>query len=1736
MLQNYFLRIALLVTLCIGHSYVLNAQCAAGCSRTTQYKLNEVVICHKGDCGEDGTFSFSRSASLFTTVTFQTEGIPFCIDPSDKFHIDFGDGNGFQLTNGLTTFVINYPTPKPSDPSANIKTIKIRKGASGVVFETKFMIKSPTGQYYSPDFVKRIDSKTAFNPATELGVGVTANMFPSNGAKYLANAPGVGHAYVRCSPQNDQKIKKPVIFVDGIDFGSEDKNFHDPALGAGKTDQNVIRHGVTGWDIFIMGAEDGFSEAEPNAREDFREYPNVFEQLWADGYDVIFLDFAEGATWIQKNAQVLQALILWVNEEKTKNDSNAENIIVGPSMGGQVARVALAEMERQNIPHCTKMYISFDSPHQGAHIPLGLQSIAWAAYDSNFSCDRWAKLNQPAARQLLTYHLANEMGTNRIQMSKTLIEPPINTGPLPILVKASQEENKTFNNPNDGGIIRAAYVNYLNTIGYPKQTNNLAIADGNINGLKQAANNGDKLFDGNIHITNNASMVINALQGLGQALPFPLSTIQPKFTISPSAVDELNMGAVVVGLQALNTLPIISTYATLNNSVDNNKKRVIDLKVYALPGTNNAEGTFNLHGGAIAAQGDFLHLNFDPTRGNNTIFEWSLPENAKRPSNYFKYHAKINPTATAAYLNLDNVPGAGRSDLIGIEDILNEEGKIKALGVNFAATQFNTQLHRSPLNFISTFSALDVQEPMTNVSLNSPIKPKIDNNPLIIPFERHYGPAITPNLNHVEVDVPMRNQVMAWLKDYEADDLLLVGDLPNNGKQVYNFGLWRKRVPSTNIYSTGELRVNNDGATAFVNEGVTTKTAFEVWLSGCSGSTVNIEEGGKFIIGADTDSKKGIVHVPNGSRINVQGGTLKLQKGSELLLENNNGNTNLYLQSGITELYQDSKIIAEKGAKMTVVGTSRLTLYNTAQIIVQNGGTLDISGGTITLLDESRVVIAAGATCMIRRSAYLHLRQNANFVVEAGAMVTISDDAEVLIENESKIMSQGEVVFTGQSKTTLGNAATIVAQAKGKVMFMSGSLRTTGDSRLMAQESSTLHFTAGTAISMRHLSDMFIEQKAKISFDGPVRITGDTSLNQTISHNPLIVKGYIEMNRSVRFFGAAHFELFGARTKGKRFHVIGEGGNIRNPNSPPRIMIRLVEGSAFFPRVEEDFILERGQVFYENESTIDISESGTANAIFNNVNFKGHKNGQSTVALNSWLTMPRILDISACEFEDLDNCINIYMDNAGQAAPAININTTRFLEYRAGALSARRINNINIKDSYFSTSLENSLYSGTGDSYYASAINLTEINRLSFAILDNTFIEHNVTWDIYPKWFNGELQSTNYEPFTNYTDDTDPPIESRQMLRGEEYSWLINLNGVANFHVINGSRITGGYYGILGRLALRDGSPIMTNIHINKSRIDNNFVGINLTGTPTPIDRNGDLIVGGGLSFRCSSLDDNVFGVFGRNIFVDANTTTQDGVNTFGVKTNLAKQFGKYFVIGYHDTINMRGALPPTNGLKMPNNLWLNDLPEPIKNHTLTVFGGLQYCEIDYIPTAQVANCDPAELQDVDAIVSDMDDDASATVQINGEPYAMMSDYMKGMIHNKNQDLEATHTAMRHIMNVPYEVVAASTNPLVKQLYNMAWTFVPRNTLGDAGNSRIQATPKTIGIYPNPADDYLYFDLPNNGNYEVILTDILGHQAIKTNITQGQNLDTESLHEGIYQVSIRKDDTLLHSTKIIILH
>jgi hypothetical protein len=189
-----------------------------------------------------------------------------------------------------------------------------------------------------------------------------------------------GNAYYLPSGTFD----KPFIFVEGIDFSY----YHD-----------AERNGSLGWCQFTSGNTD------PNYDYWFLfNLRNLLTDLREQGFDIIMLDFYDGAGDITRSSALTQHLIRMVNASKV---GDHPNVLSGASMGGIVTRHALCTMENQNEQHCTGLWVSLDSPHSGANIPLALQQMIYhlsgQPQAASFINDM---LSRPAARQLLhiQYH------------------------------------------------------------------------------------------------------------------------------------------------------------------------------------------------------------------------------------------------------------------------------------------------------------------------------------------------------------------------------------------------------------------------------------------------------------------------------------------------------------------------------------------------------------------------------------------------------------------------------------------------------------------------------------------------------------------------------------------------------------------------------------------------------------------------------------------------------------------------------------------------------------------------------------------------------------------------------------------------------------------------------------------------------------------------------------------------------------------------------------------------------------------------------------------------------------------------------------------------------------------------------------------------------------------------------------------------------------------------------------
>ncbi|MFI5918394.1 esterase/lipase family protein [Streptomyces anulatus] len=169
-----------------------------------------------------------------------------------------------------------------------------------------------------------------------------------------------GFAWVFPGEGNNGNLVRPVILADGFN------------LGRSKLD--VLYHGL----------ESG-------------GFPFISE-LRRRGRDVILLGFEERSASILDNAEAALAVILRTSAEQL---GDARLVVGGFSMGGIVTRYALAKMERQRMDHRTALYFSYDSPHRGASIPVGVQAFShFIPFPNDFS----RQMNSPAARQMLWQH------------------------------------------------------------------------------------------------------------------------------------------------------------------------------------------------------------------------------------------------------------------------------------------------------------------------------------------------------------------------------------------------------------------------------------------------------------------------------------------------------------------------------------------------------------------------------------------------------------------------------------------------------------------------------------------------------------------------------------------------------------------------------------------------------------------------------------------------------------------------------------------------------------------------------------------------------------------------------------------------------------------------------------------------------------------------------------------------------------------------------------------------------------------------------------------------------------------------------------------------------------------------------------------------------------------------------------------------------------------------------------
>ncbi|TGN77765.1 hypothetical protein E5083_11120 [Streptomyces bauhiniae] len=211
----------------------------------------------------------------------------------------------------------------------------------------------------------------------ERGVGeftLTGPLTTAPPAGYTAPEPdekwtlrgGFAHVY---HGERNQGIVRPVIMADGFNLG--------------KSDLTWLYAGLD------------------------RDFPFLTE-LRRRGRDVILVGFDERSASVLDNARTVTEAVLRTIAQRL---GDTRLMVGGFSMGGLVSRYALAKMEHDRMDHQTGVYFSYDTPHRGAYIPIGLQAFAHFIPVPN---DFARQMNSPAARQMLWRHYDAMTGQNGI--------------------------------------------------------------------------------------------------------------------------------------------------------------------------------------------------------------------------------------------------------------------------------------------------------------------------------------------------------------------------------------------------------------------------------------------------------------------------------------------------------------------------------------------------------------------------------------------------------------------------------------------------------------------------------------------------------------------------------------------------------------------------------------------------------------------------------------------------------------------------------------------------------------------------------------------------------------------------------------------------------------------------------------------------------------------------------------------------------------------------------------------------------------------------------------------------------------------------------------------------------------------------------------------------------------------------------------------------------------------------
>ncbi|NRB40827.1 MAG: hypothetical protein HRU20_20540 [Pseudomonadales bacterium] len=170
---------------------------------------------------------------------------------------------------------------------------------------------------------------------------------------------------------------------------------------------------------------------------------------------------------VQDYSLQIQRLLEALNRHRAAIKKPSPMVLVGFSLGGVAARHALTSMEKVAVKHHVGLYISYDAPHAGVHVPQSLQFIVPIL-------DQYVDEIEPWSRGIsLAFALPMREVKKTFNDARTALQSFNNTA-----YNSAVYRQLLLNNINTDGQPFTDFYNQMQALGYPQHSRNIAVANG----------------------------------------------------------------------------------------------------------------------------------------------------------------------------------------------------------------------------------------------------------------------------------------------------------------------------------------------------------------------------------------------------------------------------------------------------------------------------------------------------------------------------------------------------------------------------------------------------------------------------------------------------------------------------------------------------------------------------------------------------------------------------------------------------------------------------------------------------------------------------------------------------------------------------------------------------------------------------------------------------------------------------------------------------------------------------------------------------------------------------------------------------------------------------------------------------------------------------------------------------------------------------------------------------------